>query len=40
VFYDGGKNNTRRWCSMNLCGNRDKVARYRARRRESPKTEG
>lgn len=33
VFYDSGKNNARRWCSMNLCGNRDKVARYRARRR-------
>jgi len=31
VFYDRGKNNSRRWCSMNLCGNRDKVARYRAR---------
>lgn len=35
VFYDGGKNNARRWCSMSLCGNRDKVARYRARRRNS-----
>lgn len=33
VFYDSGKNNTRRWCSMSVCGNRDKVARYRARRR-------
>lgn len=32
VFYDRGKNNTRRWCSMRLCGNRDKVARYRARK--------
>lgn len=35
VFYDSGKNNARRWCSMSVCGNRDKVARYRARRRES-----
>jgi predicted RNA-binding Zn ribbon-like protein len=33
VFYDSGKNNARRWCSMSVCGNRDKVARYRARRR-------
>ena len=32
VFYDTGKNNARRWCAMSLCGNRDKVARYRARR--------
>lgn len=32
VFYDRGRNNTRRWCSMSACGNRDKVARFRARR--------
>jgi predicted RNA-binding Zn ribbon-like protein len=31
LFYDVGKNNKRRWCSMALCGNRDKVKRYRAR---------
>jgi predicted RNA-binding Zn ribbon-like protein len=31
VFYDRGKNNARRWCTMSLCGNRDKVARYRSR---------
>lgn len=30
-FYDRGKNNRRRWCSTSVCGNRDKVARYRAR---------
>jgi predicted RNA-binding Zn ribbon-like protein len=35
VFYDSGKNNARRWCSMSVCGNRDKVARYRTRRRGS-----
>ncbi|PTM43511.1 CGNR zinc finger domain-containing protein [Bosea sp. 124] len=35
VFYDQGKNNTRRWCSMSACGNRDKVARYRARQRRA-----
>lgn len=34
VFYDRGRNNTRRWCTMSLCGNRDKVARFRARRAE------
>lgn len=32
VFYDRGKNATRRWCTMSICGNRDKVARYRARK--------
>ncbi len=32
VFYDRGRNTTRRWCTMSLCGNRDKVARFRAKR--------
>lgn len=32
VFYDQGKNAKRRWCTMSVCGNRDKVARFRARR--------
>lgn len=31
VFYDVGKNNRRRWCTMSVCGNRDKVARFRRR---------
>ena len=31
-FYDTSKNQTRRWCSMEHCGNRAKVARHRARR--------
>lgn len=31
-FYDVGKNNRRRWCTMSLCGNRDKVAQYRGRK--------
>ncbi len=30
VFYDTGKNSTRRWCRMSICGNHDKVARYRS----------
>lgn len=37
VFYDTSKNNTRRWCSMSICGNRDKVARFRARRAHNPR---
>lgn len=32
-FHDTTKNATRRWCSMKLCGNRAKVAKYTARRR-------
>lgn len=30
-FYDTTKNHARRWCSMDACGNRHKVARFRAR---------
>jgi len=32
-FYDTSRNRTRRWCSMDLCGNRAKVAAYYRRRR-------
>jgi len=32
-FFDTSKKGTRRWCSMQLCGNRLKVAAYAARRR-------
>jgi predicted RNA-binding Zn ribbon-like protein len=32
-FQDTSKKGTRRWCSMQLCGNRLKVAAYAARRR-------
>lgn len=32
-FYDTSKKGTRRWCSMQLCGNRVKVAAYAARQR-------
>jgi predicted RNA-binding Zn ribbon-like protein len=32
-FQDTSKKGTRRWCSMQLCGNRHKVAAYAARRR-------
>lgn len=37
VFYDRGKNNRRRWCSMGACGNRHKVAHYRARKAAAAK---
>ncbi len=34
-FYDISKKGTRRWCSMQLCGNRLKVAAYATRNRSS-----
>jgi predicted RNA-binding Zn ribbon-like protein len=33
LFLDTSRNRSRRWCSMNECGARLKVRRYRARRR-------
>ena len=33
-FHDISKKGSRRWCSMSLCGNRDKVATYRRKQRE------
>jgi predicted RNA-binding Zn ribbon-like protein len=33
VFYDGSKNRSRQWCSMEICGNRVKGREFRARRR-------
>jgi predicted RNA-binding Zn ribbon-like protein len=32
-FLDDTKNASRRWCDMKICGNRDKVRRFRARGR-------
>jgi predicted RNA-binding Zn ribbon-like protein len=39
VFFDKTHGNTRRWCSDLTCGNRDKVRRLRARRREGAETQ-
>jgi predicted RNA-binding Zn ribbon-like protein len=33
-FYDTSKKGSRRWCSMNICGNRVKVAAYQRRLRK------
>jgi predicted RNA-binding Zn ribbon-like protein len=33
-FFDSSKKGSRRWCSMNICGNKLKVANYQRRRRE------
>jgi predicted RNA-binding Zn ribbon-like protein len=37
-FLDVSKKGSRRWCSMNLCGNRRKVAAYQGRRRQRTQT--
>jgi len=34
-FFDVSKKGSRRWCSMKLCGNKQKVAAYQRRRREA-----
>lgn len=34
VFFDSSPGGRRKWCDMGTCGNRAKVARHRARRRE------
>lgn len=33
-FFDTSKKGSRRWCSMNICGNKFKVAAYQQRERE------
>jgi predicted RNA-binding Zn ribbon-like protein len=35
-FFDTTKNHTRNWCSMQLCGNRIKVAAHYQRKRNNP----
>ena len=35
LFYDTSKNNRRRWCEMEVCGNRAKQKRFAARRRSA-----
>ena len=32
AFYDTTRNHSRTWCSMEVCGNREKTRRYRARK--------
>ena len=33
VFYDRSRNHSGRWCSMQACGNRNKVRAWRERQR-------
>ena len=35
AFYDYSRNHSGTWCAMGICGNRTKVARHRARRRQA-----
>lgn len=36
AFYDTSKNHSRRWCSMEVCGNREKGVAFRRRQRSEP----
>ena len=40
LFLDASRNRSRRWCSMNECGGRDKMKRYRARRATAGRSRG
>lgn len=35
AFLDTSRSRTRRWCDMNTCGNREKKARFNARRKDA-----
>ncbi|HYQ79827.1 MAG TPA: CGNR zinc finger domain-containing protein [Solirubrobacterales bacterium] len=37
AFFDATRNHSRTWCSMDVCGNREKTRRYRERRMANPK---
>lgn len=37
-FFDTSKKGSRRWCSMNICGNKLKVAAYQRRKRHNAST--
>lgn len=38
AFFDTSQSRTRRWCDMNTCGNRQKKARFQAKRRTKAKS--
>ena len=40
VFHDAARNGLGRWCSMRVCGNRDKTRAYRQRHRPRPLASG
>jgi predicted RNA-binding Zn ribbon-like protein len=38
AFYDGSRNRSAKWCSMRVCGNREKTRAFRSRQRENADT--
>ncbi len=40
AFYDSSRSHRRTWCSMEVCGNRNKVRAYRQRQREDDAADG
>jgi predicted RNA-binding Zn ribbon-like protein len=38
IFYDASKNHSRKWCSMQTCGNRNKVRSFRQRERSATRS--
>jgi predicted RNA-binding Zn ribbon-like protein len=40
AFYDRSRNHSRTWCSMQICGNREKARSWRGRRSEEQLGEG
>ena len=40
VYYDASRNSSRRWCSMRVCGNRNKTRTYRRRAAPAGDTDG
>jgi len=36
AFVDAARNHSRRWCSMSVCGNREKARTFRQRQRRVP----
>jgi predicted RNA-binding Zn ribbon-like protein len=38
AFFDTSQSHTRRWCDMNTCGNREKKARFNAKKQKAPRS--
>src|ERR671931_1872700 len=39
AFFDTSRSRTRKWCDMNTCGNRQKKARFNAKKRKNPSSD-
>ncbi|WP_442965842.1 CGNR zinc finger domain-containing protein [Pseudonocardia sp. HH130630-07] len=40
AFFDTSRSRNRRWCDMNICGNREKKARFLANKRDGSGSAG